>query len=270
MSIYDDNSKGLFAKLENGSGYGSTYDKNTVNPYVNFTKHTNSQTLQDILVAEAIQMRGMVCVYIRRTMDNVDLVFGEDPRSRFTDSYDVAVYIENFDGWEGDQDWMSKFGFMVNDEINFAINPKLFAHQSDGGEPREGDLLYFPMTNSLFELNWVEKEQPFYPLGSLPMRKVKAQKFIYSGEEININTDNYVDSGLDGIFAIDEDDIVPVNDLDKRWDTDTNQGQEVEQIQSEVDKFTESESKYPSPKGPITSKNVTVSLDDFDDDLGDI
>lgn len=263
MSGFDDNTKSLFARLESQKDYGATYDSSTLNPYVNFSKHSNSQTLHDVLVAEAIQMRGVEAVYIRREMENIDLVFGEDPTSKFRKTFRIAIYVENFEGWDGDQDWMSKFGFMVNDEMNFTINPNLFKLQADGQEPREGDLVYFPMANSLFELNWVEREQPWYQLGTLPMRKIRAQKFIYSGEEINLD-DNYVDN-VDGIFSVDEIDMSPVADLDGRFDTNIEQGDEVEQVESEVGVFKESESKYP-PRAPSTRVEMTLNLDNpFDE-----
>ena len=121
MSIYDDNTKSLFARLENNTGYGATYDDKILNPYVQFHNHTNSQTLSDVLVAEAIQMRGVRCVYIRRDLVDVDLVFGEDPRSKFTKHFDISTYIESFEGWQGDGDWMSKFGFTVSDEMHLEI-----------------------------------------------------------------------------------------------------------------------------------------------------
>jgi hypothetical protein len=210
-------------------------------------------------VAEAIQMRGVRCVYIRRTLVDVDLVFGEDPRSKFTKHFDISTYIESFEGWQGDGDWMSKFGFTVSDEMHLALNPKLFMHQTDGEEAREGDLIYFPMANSLFELTWVEKEDPWYGVGHLPMRKCRAQKFIYSGEEINLESNgSYIDT-IDDLFTIETDeDVDRINAVDGRWDTMVNEGEEVEQIQAEAEVFKQTSTKKP-PNGPLS-----VDLDDFD------
>lgn len=215
--------------------------------------------LYDSIVSEAIQSRGVECIYIKRDLQNVDIVFGEDPRSKFTEWYKFTAYVESFDGWQGDQDLFTKFGFTINDEMTLSINPNLFMHQTDGLSAREGDLIYFPLANSLFELTWVEREDPWYAMGTLPIRKLKAQKFIYSGEEINLSTENIVDS-VDGLFTIDEDDIERINNLDGRWDIMSNEGAEIEQVQTEVDKFFESGSVVP----PGASISYKVNLNNFD------
>lgn len=263
MSIYDENTKGLFATLENGTGYGSTYDNNILNPHVNFHNHKGSQTLGDMLVAEAIQMRGVRCIYIRRTLVDVDLVFGEDPRSKFNDHFNISAYIDSFDGWDGDGDWMSKFGFTVSDEMNLSLNPKLFAHQTDGGEAKEGDLIYFPAANSLFELTWVEKEDPWYGVGHLPMRKCRAQKFVYSGEEIKLQkSDEYIDS-IDDLFTVvsaEDEDVDKINALDGRWDTMVIEGQEHDQIQDEASVFTQKQTQIP-PVKPKESGAMSLGID---------
>ncbi|AGB06992.1 hypothetical protein [Vibrio phage XZ1] len=250
MGAYDDNTGGMFAKLESQKGFDKIYNDHLVNPYFNWVNHTNEQNLTDMLVAESIINRGVECVYIRREMQNVDLVFGEDPLSKFTKNFRMALYVESFDGWDGDGDWYSKFGFQVNDEMNVCINPKLFAQQGDGNQPLMGDLIYFPLANSLFEISWVEREDPWYMNGVLPMRKMKMTKFVYSGEEINLEKPDAVVDSIDDILNFGQDtdemiDIDKINSLDGRWDIGIEQGDEITQIEDEVEKYYESEQVVP-------------------------
>ncbi len=266
MSAYDQNSGGMFAKLENQKGFDKIYDDHLVNPYFNWVNNQNEQSLSDMLVAEAIINRGVESVYIRRDMDNVDLVFGEDPLSYFRRNFRMALYVESFDGWDGDNDWFSKFGYQVNDEMSVCVNPKLFAQQGDGQAPLMGDLIYFPLANSLFEITWVEKEDPWYMNGALPMRKLKMQKFVYSGEEINLERPDAVVDSIADIMSFGEDteemiDIDKINALDGRWDIGITQGEEMEQIESEVDEFYEGEQVVPNgsdvqPTPPPVGFNV--------------
>lgn len=260
-NLYSEETKGLFAKLENSTGYGDIYDNHILNPYVNYHNHSGTQILANSIVAEAVQMRGVRCVYIRRTM-TPDLLFGEDPRSKFTEHFQVSVYVESYEGWQGDGDWMTKFGYSINDEMNISINPMLFKHQGDGLDAKEGDLLYFPMANALFELTWVEHEDPWYQVGQLPIRKIRCVKFTYSGEKIELQeTSNYIDS-IEDIFSVDEtpSDVERINALDGRWDTMIEQGAEVEYIQDEADKFVEEVTQIP-PNTPLRQANINVDLD---------
>ena len=174
----------LFAKLESGEGYNRTHDKSILNPYVNFHNHTNTQSLKDMLVAESIQMRGVECFYLRREYVNLDLIFGEDPQSKFERAFKFATYVKSYEGYEGQRDFFGKFGMQVNDEIQLQINPGLFKYQTDGKLPLEGDLIYAPMFNALFEIVWVEQCEPFFQAGTNSIMSIHASKFIYSGEKI--------------------------------------------------------------------------------------
>lgn len=207
--------KNLFAQLEDRSGYERTREKNILNKYVNFYKHENTQTLQDVLIAESIQMRGVEAYYLRREIQNMDHLFGEDTESRFNNAHKIAIYINTYDSYEGQREFFSKFQMSINDEITFSINPNLFKHQCDGSEPREGDLLYFPMDNSLFELIWVEPRDPFYQMGQNAIRKITAQKFVYSGEEINPVLQN---NNMDFDFNVSDLELEPVRSLDGKHD----------------------------------------------------
>lgn len=233
MATYD---KNLFAKLENREGYSKTNETEILNKYVNFNKYENSQTLADVLVAESIQMRGIECFYVPREYVAVDLIFGEDLKNKFTKAWKFAAYLNSFEGYEGAKSFFSNFGMQVQDEVTLSINPGLFKHQVNNQEPKEGDLIYFPMDNSLFEINWVEPYDPFYQVGKNAIRKITAGKFIYSGEEINpvlqknegINIPEFSDLELN-----------PVRNLDGIHDINIDEYSEVEQINSEASEYVE-------------------------------
>jgi len=218
----------LFAQLETRKGYNDTSVEETLNPYVNFNGKSEVQSLHDMMSAESIQMWGVKCHYLRRTMTNVDLVLGEDPLSVFEDNFPFAAWLESFSGWEGGGDAMSMFGLVVNDEVNLIINDRLFKHQGDGDGLAEGDLIYFPTANSLFEINWVESEnEQFYQVGSIPNRKVTATKFVYSGEEINVTAE-----------GSDLDELTPVSNLENTWQDSLIPGEEMQEM---IDDFEDTE-----------------------------
>lgn len=270
----------LFAKLESGEGYNKTREESITNPYVNFFNHANTQSLQDTLVAESIQMRGVECYYIRREYVNLDLVFGEDPSSSFKKAYKIATYIQSFDSYEGQRDFFSKFGMQVNDEITFQVNPSLFKLQSDGKLPMEGDLIYFPMGNALFELTWVENKQPFYQTGTNSIITITASKFIYSGEKLDAKVKTKVESEDD--FGLDlselttfepsytyEEDLVlaPVNNLDGVVDIKKAEYAEDRQMRVEASEFVDKSNFQPvnaSPlPNPLTPPSGFNPFDDF-------
>lgn len=90
--------------------------------------------------------------YVRRDFVNIDKILGEDRESKFTKSWKIAAYIESYANYEGQRDFFSKFGLSSNDEMTLVINPRLFAHQTDGGIPVLGDLVYFLWTIACLKL----------------------------------------------------------------------------------------------------------------------
>ncbi|QOI66660.1 neck protein [Erwinia phage FBB1] len=253
------NNTELFAKLENNTGYLKTNKEEILNPFVNFNKYENVQSLADVLVAESIQMRGIELYYIPREFVNPDLLFGEDLQSKFTKAWKFAAYFNSFEGYEGSNTFFSKFGMQVNDEVTFTINPTLFKHQANGTEPIAGDLIYFPMDNSLFEITWVEPYDPFYQVGQNAMRKVTASKFVYSGEEITPELQR--NDGIN-IPEFSELDLQPVNNLNGLADIDNDQYAEVDQINEEA-------SKYVHPYVVTNGRGRQTPDSPFDDDFLD-
>lgn len=167
---------------------------------------------------------------------NIDKILGEDRESKFTKSWKIAAYIESYANYEGQRDFFSKFGLSSNDEMTLVLNPRLFAHQTDGGIPVLGDLIYFPMDNSVFEITWVEAD-PFYQFGDRPQRKINLAKFIYTGEELNPELQRN-----EGIHIEDdaELDLEPLRNLDGLADINIEQYEEDKEFEREGDEFIDS------------------------------
>lgn len=256
MATYD---KNLFAKLENRTGYSQTNETEILNPYVNFNHYKNSQILADVLVAESIQMRGVECYYVPREYVSSDLIFGEDLKNKFTKAWKFAAYLNSFEGYEGAKSFFGNFGMQVQDEVTLSINPNLFKHQVNGKEPKEGDLIYFPMDNSLFEINWVEPYDPFYQLGQNAIRKITAGKFIYSGEEINPVLQK--NEGIN-IPEFSELELNPVRNLNGIHDINIDQYAEVDQINSEAKEYVE-------PYVVVNNRGKSFESSPFDNDFMD-
>ena len=256
MATFDSS---LFAKLENNTGYNNTNETEILNPYVNWNHYSNVQTLADSIVAESVQMRGIELYYIPRQYVKPDIIFGEDPRSKFDKAWKFAGYLNSFDGYSGDNTYYSKFGMMVNDEVEITINPNLFKHQVNNKEPQSGDLIYFPMDNSLFEINWVQPYDPFYQVGQNAMRKLTATKFVYSGEEIKPSLQR--NEGIN-IPEFSELDLMPVHNIDGLADTN------IEQY-AESNAFNEEASEFVEPYVVINGKGdmAPPKSSPFDDDF---
>jgi hypothetical protein len=153
------------------------------NPYF---KHTsNEQQIVEDLTIEAIKIHGQDMVYIPRTLVNKDELFGEDTISQFTGGVQLEMYVESVDGFEGDGDFISKFGLEIRDSISLIMSKKRFQQEVSATRPLEGDLIYFPLTKGLFEIKFVEHENPFYQLGKLYTYQLSCELFQYSQEDLD-------------------------------------------------------------------------------------
>jgi hypothetical protein len=171
----------------------------SLNPYFkNLNNCPSEQELLDDLYAEAICQYGVTTYYIPRTLVNEDFLFGEDTISSFESSYEVEMYIETADGFEGDGDLMSKFGMYVKDRCTFDVSRPKFKEYTGMEKPLEGDLIWLPMAKALLEVKFVEDEKSFYQLGSLHNFKIDTQLFEYSREDFS--TDVEVIDGLGDIL----------------------------------------------------------------------
>ena len=162
----------------------------------------SEQHLYENIIIESLKMYGQDVYYLPRTIVNENRVFGEDVPSKFNNSYKIEMYIENVEGFDGEGDLFTRFGVEIRDEATFVVARKRWNttvgrnnNEITGERPREGDLIYLPLSNSMFEVMHVEHEQPFYQLANLPTFKMRCQLFEYSDEDFD--TDVAVIDGIE-------------------------------------------------------------------------
>ena len=155
------------------------------NLYINNFGASAEQELLDELHKEVIQFYGVECIYVPRTLVNEDLLLGEDTASKFSAGYSLEMLIETTDAFGGEGDLITKFGFEIRDEITFAVSKTAFEVATGKTFPNEGDLIYFPLSNGLFEIKFTDHENPFYQAGKLYQFKITCQLFEYSHETID-------------------------------------------------------------------------------------
>ena len=156
------------------------------------TGTTSEQRLYEDLIIEQLKIYGQDVYYLPRKIANKDTIFGEDPASSFDDSYIIEMYVDNTDGYMGEQEIIKKFGLELRDDIKFTVSKlrweTLVSNNSDLQNtlrPNEGDLVYFPTTKAFFEIQFVEHEQPFYQQSALPVYKLSCTKWEYSSERVD-------------------------------------------------------------------------------------
>ena len=168
---------------------------------VYFSRGTpNEQHLYEDLAIEAIQIYGHDVFYIPRTLVNKDELFGEDALSRFDDAYGIEMWMETQEGYEGEKELVSRFGLEIRDETTFVVSRRRWDNtvSSDANlivntRPDEGDLIYMPTVKKLFEISFVDHDDPFYQVDNLPVYKLYCRTFEYSSEVLDT-----------GIYAIDD------------------------------------------------------------------
>ena len=138
--------------------------------------------------------------YIPRTLVNKDELFGEDALSRFDDAYGIEMWMETQEGYEGEKELVSRFGLEIRDETTFVVSRRRWdntvsndANLIVSSRPDEGDLVYMPTVKKLFEISFVDHDDPFYQINNLPVYKLYCRTFEYSSEVLDT-----------GIYAIDD------------------------------------------------------------------
>ena len=160
------------------------------NSYFRTFDARNEQELLHSLTQESIKIYGHDVSYIPRTLVNTDTVLGEDSISEYKDAYSVEMFIKSVDGFEGEGDLISKFGLEVRDQIVFSLARRAWEGLDLGVRPKEGDLVYFPLTSKLFQIMFVEHETPFYQNGALPTFDLTCELFVYSDEKMDTDVDD--------------------------------------------------------------------------------
>ena len=152
------------------------------------------------LVIESLKIYGQDVYYLPRQLMNHDDLLGDDVTSRFPTSHKIEMYIENVEGFDGEGDLYTRFGVEIRDEATFVVSKTRFSAQVqrpdndiDTDRPTEGDLIYLPLTNKMFEIQHVEHEQPFYQIENVPVYKMRATLFEYTGEDLDTGIDDIQD-----------------------------------------------------------------------------
>ena len=166
------------------------------------------QALYEDLMIEQLRIYGQDVYYIPRKLAGTDSIWQEDISSSFESSYLIEMYMENIDGYEGEKELMSKFGLDIQDDATFVVARRRWEQFVSvdnniivSSRPNEGDLIYFPKGNKLFEITFVDHDDPFYQVQNLPTYKLKCKTFEYASEVIDtgiaeidaIETDNSLD-----------------------------------------------------------------------------
>ena len=147
----------------------------------------NEQQLIDDLVIESIQIYGVDTFYLTRSLEAVDQILNEDDLSIFNKAYNFEVYVKSVDGFQGEGDFLSKFGLQIRDQAVFTVAMRTFERfvtrlDPEKIRPNEGDLIYLPMNRKFFKIMHVEHESVFYQSGALQVFDMKCELFEYSNE----------------------------------------------------------------------------------------
>ena len=176
----------------------------SVNPYYQHLtfNNGNEQNLYNDLIKESIRNYGMNVYYIPRTNEKLDLLFGEDVLSKFDSSYMMEMYFESVDGFAGDRNFLSKFGLEIRKQANFIVSKDRFSEEVQTDpftpvRPKEGDLIWMPLTRDLFEITFADHEAIFWQLGKVYVWRLLVEKFKYSSERIETGIEEIDTIGLD-------------------------------------------------------------------------
>ena len=204
------------------------------NQYFNNFAYAREQDLVEDLTIEAIKIYGHNVKYLPKTISGIDHLFGEDKLLKYETAADVEMYVKNVEGFEGEGEFMSKFGVQLNDQLTLTVARKRFdqirteklttevgynylqesantdapsrqfltgnnhtesiiletgttgvnSYSITANRPQEGDLVFFPLVNKIFEIKFVEHEDIFYQTGRLQSYDLRCELFKYSSEQI--------------------------------------------------------------------------------------
>ena len=162
----------------------------------------NEQRLVQELINEQLRIYGVEVIYIPRKFVRRETILREISSSKFDDNFALEAYVNNYEGYSGQGDILTKFGMSLKDDLSLIISKERFEDfispfletESDeeivlSSRPREGDLVYFPLGQRLFEVKFVEHEQPFYQLGKLYVYELRCELFEYEDEVIDTSID---------------------------------------------------------------------------------
>lgn len=175
------------------------------NPYFKQGVRSEQRLYEDIII-EALKFYGQDVYYLPREVINKDSVFLDDVPSRFGDAYKIEMYIENTDGFDGEGDLFTKFGVEIRDQATFVVARKRWTElvgdnlATANFRPREGDLIYLELSQSLFQIMKVETETPFYQVKDLPTFRLMCELFEYNDEDFDTTIEDIDSIELNGAY----------------------------------------------------------------------
>ena len=178
----------------------------------------SEQSLVQSLINEQLKIYGVDVHFMPRKYVSSDSVLREVSASSFEDAYPIEAYIDNFDGYGDNPTLLSKFGIEQTNEITLIISKERFENYISplmkneenikiSTRPKEGDLIYFPFGDRLFEIKYVEHEKPFYMLKNTYVYELRCELFRYEDEVIDTGVDE-IDDTLEATEGVDGADFV--------------------------------------------------------------
>ena len=158
----------------------------------------SEQRLVQDLINEQLKMYGQDVVYLPRNIINKNTILREITASEFDDSFRIEAYLVNYEGFGGQGDILSKFGVKTTDEVTFIISKERYedfitpfissnTQIEIASRPQDGDLIYLPLDNTIFEIKYVEGKKPFYQLNNLYVYELRCEVMDYEADDV-INT----------------------------------------------------------------------------------
>lgn len=153
---------------------------------------SSEQLLMEELIIECLKIYGFDVFYLPRESYNQDSILTEDPLNNYNSAYPLEMYLSNTMGFEGEGDLLTKFGVEIRDTATFIVSRRRWdeviarsGYTELTTRPSEGDILYFPLTKSYFEIRRVESRDPFFQVGKLYVYKLECELMQFSSEAIN-------------------------------------------------------------------------------------
>ena len=189
----------------------------TMNKYFNSgipASHTPTQRFYENLIIQSIKVTGVAVYYIPRDYINIDSIFLEDSISRFSNAIKIEMHLDDIQGFSGNGSFMSRFGVEINDTCSFTVSKSRWIEEVGRSglnalpnRPTEGSLIFFPMTNTLFQITKVSSTDVFYQLGKLFTFKLDCETYQYSSEEFEtgiteIDKSEYTHSTAEEMYLI--------------------------------------------------------------------
>jgi Virus neck protein len=148
------------------------------------------QNLIDDLVIESIQIYGIDVIYLSRTLQGVDRILNEDDMPLYENYYEFETYVRNVDSFEGEGDFLSKFGLQIRDQMTLTVAIRTFErfvtrNDQEKIRPLEGDIIWLPLNQKMYEIKFVEHESVFYQSGSLQVYDMRCELLEYSNQRFD-------------------------------------------------------------------------------------